>query len=308
VKLSKQELVFDGSMGHVRPLGPDPHLTSADLGWCGFLLEQHRLPSFESRDVIWMRNVVLLQQGPPVTVEIKDGTRYVSRRIMPGQVFLRPWKVRTSARCRETTEFVLVSLEPSFMGAACGGQVDTETFELSIQNGIDDRFVEGVCLALRDEVQRGGGSGRLYSESLAVSLAVHLASRYARQGGVSSRDGDQLPSRAVRRAMEYINDYLNQDLSLTRIAEAVGLSAFHFSRLFKRATGLSPHQYVVRQRVERARQLLMRSGLSLAEIALEVGFCDQSHLTLHFKRVCGTTPKVYLNQVFPARATAIEEE
>ncbi|HKQ40341.1 MAG TPA: helix-turn-helix transcriptional regulator, partial [Verrucomicrobiae bacterium] len=81
------------------------------------------------------------------------------------------------------------------------------------------------------------------------------------------------------------------------LAGAAGLSPFHFARLFKRSTGLSPHQYVLRCRVERARGLLMRSKASIAEVAVEVGFCDQSHLAAHFKRVYGVSPKAFLQQV-----------
>jgi AraC family transcriptional regulator len=295
VDFEEREVVFDGSLGRLRPLTPDPTLSSASLDWRGYRLEEHRVPSFDSRDVIWMRDVVILQRGRPVTIEIQNGDDYFPERFLPGQVSLRPSQTRSSARCEESVEFLTVSLDPGFLQAACGDALDDRP-ELTPQNAINDPFVEGVCLALRDEVISGGKSGRLYSESLATSLAMHLASRYARHDHPTLASVQHLPPRKVRQAMDHIRDELHRNLSLKEIAGAVGLSPFHFSRLFKRSTGLSPHQYVMRQRVERARQLILRGELPLAVVATEAGFCDQSHMTLHFRRICGITPSAYAAQ------------
>jgi len=92
-------------------------------------------------------------------------------------------------------------------------------------------------------------------------------------------------------AIDYIHAHLDQDLSLVQIAKVVNLSPTYFASLFKRATGISPHEYVIRQRVERAKMMLAKTDLSIADIALQVGFSSQSHLTQQFKRFTGITPK-----------------
>jgi AraC family transcriptional regulator len=285
--------------GQLLPLGDSPTLSSADLGWNGFFLEEHHMPPSEPREVIWIRDVVLVQQGQPVTIEFKDGPHFVPRRILPGRVSLRPARACTAARCDQPAELLALALEPGFLSRVCYEAQTMDGLNLTVQHGIEDRFVEGVCLALRDEVQRGGTSGQLYSESLAGSLALHLASRYARNEPKGLCDKCHLPPRKVREAMEYIRDRLSQDVSLKELAAAVGFSPFHFARLFKRSTGLSPHQYIVRQRVEEARKLLLNGHDPLASIAKQVGFYDQSHLTMHFKRVCGLTPKAYVERALP---------
>ncbi|NOT56851.1 MAG: helix-turn-helix transcriptional regulator [Deltaproteobacteria bacterium] len=97
----------------------------------------------------------------------------------------------------------------------------------------------------------------------------------------------------LRRTISYIKDHLEQDLSLVTLAAVVETSVAHFGRMFKQATGRSPHQYVLRCRMERARQLLVETDLSLAELALQVGCADQSHFTALFRAHFGLTPKAY---------------
>ena len=95
----------------------------------------------------------------------------------------------------------------------------------------------------------------------------------------------------LQQAVDYINTHLDRDLSLVQIAGVIHLSPTYFASLFKRATGISPHQYVIRQRVERAKLLLSQTDLMIADIAVQVGFSSQSHLTQQFKRLTSMTPK-----------------
>ncbi len=97
--------------------------------------------------------------------------------------------------------------------------------------------------------------------------------------------------RAVRRAIEYMHANLADSVRLEDIAGAVGLSLFHFSRTFRHATGLAPHRYLTQARVERVKALLLESEQSLAAIAEEAGFSDQSHMSKVFGKLAGTTPK-----------------
>ena len=97
--------------------------------------------------------------------------------------------------------------------------------------------------------------------------------------------------RAVRRAIEYMDANLSHSICLEDIAGAVGLSVFHFSRTFRHATGLAPHRYLILARIERVKVLLLESEQSLAAIADETGFSDQSHMSKVFRRLAGTTPK-----------------
>lgn len=95
----------------------------------------------------------------------------------------------------------------------------------------------------------------------------------------------------LQQVLDYIYTHLDRELSLAEVAEIINISPTYFASLFKQAMGVSPHQYVIQQRVERAKMMLLKTDLAIADIALQVGFSSQSHLTQQFKRLTGMTPK-----------------
>jgi AraC-like DNA-binding protein len=94
----------------------------------------------------------------------------------------------------------------------------------------------------------------------------------------------------MRRVHEYVEAHLNNRIELVELSAIAGLSVFHFAREFKQSAGVTPHYYLMRRRVERAKELLASTDLSLSEIAFATGFSDQSHFTRHFRQMIGMTP------------------
>ncbi len=95
----------------------------------------------------------------------------------------------------------------------------------------------------------------------------------------------------LQQVLDYIQTRLDRDLSLVELAKTLNLSPTYFASAFKQAIEISPHQYVIQQRVEQAKLMLSKTDLAIADIALQVGFSSQTHLTQQFKRVTGMTPK-----------------
>lgn len=127
----------------------------------------------------------------------------------------------------------------------------------------------------------------------ALELSLEKAICEDSEAGLRVISTGRVPRRAVRRAIEYIHANLSENIRLEDIAAAASLSAFHFSRTFRKATGMAPYRYLTLMRVERVKGLLRESEWSLATIAEDAGFSDQSHMTKIFKRFTGTTPKAF---------------
>ncbi len=136
------------------------------------------------------------------------------------------------------------------------------------------------------EVMRG-----FYTDALHATLLKRLAEiRREPAAGPSGRKTMPLPIWRLRRVYEFVDQHLEDRISLAALAQAAGLSRMHFAALFRAATGLRPHDYVIRRRIQRAKEMLSGSDTSIVEIALSVGFQTQAHFTTVFKRLVGFTP------------------
>jgi AraC-like DNA-binding protein len=125
-----------------------------------------------------------------------------------------------------------------------------------------------------------------------LGTAVLIPERVATGAGLPQGG---LPGYKLRRVMEFIEAHIDQPMPLERLAAAAAVSPFHFHRQFKRSTGMTPHQYIVQMRTERAKALLSGSDLPLAEVAAQSGFADQSHFTSTFRKTTSMTPRSYRN-------------
>jgi AraC family transcriptional regulator len=157
-------------------------------------------------------------------------------------------------------------------------------------DGLDLPQLRAATGAVDAELTAGAAGGRLAAESLANVLAVHLIRHILAPRRLARRPDGALPRGRLRAVVEYIEDHLDDGLSLEKMAAVSRLSTYHFDRQLKRATGRPPYQYVIMRRVERAKQLLEGGGnLPLAQVAARSGFADQSQFSHHFKRLASVT-------------------
>jgi AraC family transcriptional regulator len=188
--------------------------------------------------------------------------------------------------------FFAISMDAEFVKQIWERDFDqADDFELRTAIGVRDQVIERIGLLAQKELSEGGIGGRLYAEGLGTALAVHLLRQYgpSPRAWVIYRGG--IASRSLRRVIDYINEHLQDQLTLAELARIAELSQHHFASAFKASTGISPHRYVIERRLERARDLLRRNENSISEIAYSVGFSSQSHLTAHFRRTMGLTPR-----------------
>ncbi|BBD60198.1 AraC family transcriptional regulator [Nostoc sp. HK-01] len=194
---------------------------------------------------------------------------------------------------------MLLSLEPAFFNRIILESVDLQGVELRPYFAAPEPLIQQIALALKSELESGGMGSQLYIESLKTTLCIHLLKHHSIASDkipqFSNHKG--LSPRKLRQAISYIHENLERDLTLAEIAAVVGMSMYHFSRLFKQSTGFAPHQYVLNSRIAKAKKLLSATEKSIEQISEQVGFQSQSHFTNVFRKFMGITPKTYREQV-----------
>jgi AraC family transcriptional regulator len=165
--------------------------------------------------------------------------------------------------------------------------------KLRTEHEVFDEQVSRIALDLAQEALNGLPNGQLYAQGLCVSLIGVMANRYsARCESRTPANQRQLSLQQQKRLSDLIHGQLSEDLSLTRLAEAVGLSTYYFVRVFKSTYGTTPHRFVQERRLEAAAAALQRdSRSSIAEIAFEHGFANQAHMTGLMRQRFGVTPR-----------------
>ncbi|HEX2554300.1 MAG TPA: AraC family transcriptional regulator [Microvirga sp.] len=158
----------------------------------------------------------------------------------------------------------------------------------------DERLMR-IMRLIAEECAAGGQVDRLFAEGLMLALLSSLATSEI-PGPVAEPSYGRLAPWQLRRATAYLLDNLAADIDLERLAATVELSKSHFARGFRESTGSPPHRWLLTARIDRAKSLLLASRLSLAEVALEVGFADQSHFTRTFTKFVGVSPRAWLRQ------------
>lgn len=213
------------------------------------------------------------------------------QRVHPGEACVIPSSQPHTVWWDRETELVAFELDREFVTSAAHESLSGWRGDIVEKYGADDSAIRMLSLALQAEFHGGLAFGRVYLESLATVLAVHLVKHYAAGQTVPVRlYRGGLTKQRLRRATEFMAEHLQRDVTLGEIANAVGVSRFHFARQLKQSTGFAPHQYLVQMRIERAKQLLSATTLPIIEIAHATGFRAQSHFTAVFRRHVGVTP------------------
>jgi AraC family transcriptional regulator len=277
-------------------------LSSACSNWHNLLVEEHRVPSNELDDAMFIQHVVSVNVGRRVTLEItKEGRSCV---LETGAVSLFPSHQSFFSRRKKeeswSAHVILVALDPVFVSqTATELEVDPDHVELVEQRTGNDPTLRHIAMALHAGLQAGRTSDPAYAEGLSISLAVHLLREYGCFAVSPKHAHCGLSREKLTRAIEYIQDQLTANVTVSGIARAVHMSPYHFTRLFKQSTGLSPHRYVIQARTKKAKELLTSDKFSIVEVAHRVGFADQSHLTRHLKNAFGVTPKMLQRGRYP---------
>jgi len=242
------------------------------------------VPAFE-------KAIVSVHVGPSARMCCRHGSETRSGVAIHGDVEIIPWGMPGSWELKQVDTALVMSLSPRLLeDAAEESGLNARGLELRSRFYTRDVRIEHIAWAVKSEMENGYPCGRLYLDCLATALSLHLVRQHSSLSNPSRGINGKMPPGKLKQILLFIDDHLNQDLSLAEIAQIAGLSVSYCGVLFRDAVGQSIHQYVLRRKVERAAWLLKERKLSISQVALETGFAHQSHLALHMRRLLGTTP------------------
>lgn len=297
MSVDKSKAINFNSQEISSPITLSPIISSAGKGWDNIGIGYYSLPANETPEISFLQHIIAVHVDK---YSIK-GERLIEGRVVKetytnGKIAIYPAYMTQSMNWDKEIEFINLSLEPNFLVNCVDRSIDSNKIEILPQFAIEDPVIYSLGLALKKEVESDNNS-LLYAESAATMLAVHIFRNYAVQKPIIKNFAGGIPRCQLKFVIEYIKENLDRNLSLIQLAELVQMSPNYFVRLFKQSTGVTPYQYVLNCRINKAKELLKDHKLTLAEISQQLGFYDQSRFTNTFRKRMGITPKRYRNSL-----------
>jgi AraC family transcriptional regulator len=277
-------------------------VSSEEVGWEGIVVHAYHEPAALEWIDSGMRDssLVLIARGSLHLEHRPVNGPWSEQNLHQGDLLLQPggttsselrWKCLSS----EPLHLLYIHLSHDLLSRTAQELTKHDPAHLDLVRhfGFQDPLLTQIGLALWQELEQSAPAGKLYGQTAAQMLAVHLLRHYTALSVDIQERSQGFTPRQMNHLVDFILAHLGENLSLEILAQQVGFSPYHFARLFRETTGQSPHQFVQQQRIERAKQLLRETDVPLAHVALESGFANQSHLTRVFKRHLNLTPRVY---------------
>src|SRR5215469_9127591 len=273
----------------------------------GVAIKTHRGTRGDGPATTLDKHILVMGSKHPSRFEIRRGVNQRASYIrQPGSLCLIP-----AGECpliRAETEFSLVACAfDSRLVSALNSELERPDGGLRLQLHFQDRAAEQLMTLLLADAHEGFSTERLYTEYLAQALTVRMLyqGRQSRQETIN-RGASALPRYVLRRIIERMRCF-SCDLSLQALANESGYSRVHFVRMFRAATGYSPHNYLLNLKLERVRELLENPSMSLIDIALDCGFSRHSHMSRLFHKIVGVTPSASVAAYGRELATGLTE-
>ena len=266
----------------------------------GLIIDHHIEPPDEIEVGITNYHILgyLLSDFAPRQVTRIDGKEYdgINKK---GDIWLKPATCGGFWHWESNDEALIFTIEPAFLRKVAAENDCPNADALEIQPVVhkSDRDLDNLVTMFMREMNHANLGNILVLESLVDLFMVHLLRNYCTFPAKTGERSEGLAPGKLKRAIEYINDNLNHSITVSQIAETIDISQYYFSREFKKSTGLTPHEYVVTQRILKAKELLKDEKLSMEEIVHHCGFTHQSHMGKLFRKHIGTTPKRYRNEM-----------
>jgi AraC family transcriptional regulator len=281
------------------PLRGERLLDSAASPWTGLRVIAKQLGAKgQLRNHAWTRTMVALVSRGHARFTFQSATLSYSGLLVPGSLIVIPQAYEVlSFAWVGAHEQVLVTFLTEEIAALAPRFATLRDSIREASFGLNDRVMELILRAMQAEIVAGCPSGAVFGESISAAFAARLANLVGSPRTQSPASGPTLTPSQQKRVLDYIRNHLTQEFGLAELARVIDASPSHFARVFRTTFGMPPYRYVIEQRILEAKRLMAGGTQSISEIALMLGFSSQSHFTVTFRKVTGTTPKGFLGNL-----------
>ena len=292
-----QAFGVDQTHGMLAQCGNTVIARSDDLGWTSLYASAQIERPFEASFSAVDDLLVVMHRDGPANIDGSTGDHRFSHSVPAGGLHIIPGGSDFDINLGEELQTLHVYIRRDVLVEVAAHMVlgDPETVRVNPTVVEQDRELAGLMESVFLSLRHSDPGTALYIDFLSQAIAAHIIRSYSgstvRRIDAVQKSGKWSP--IVDTAVDYMRKHIDQPLRLTEISKAVNCSASHLAREFRLSTGMPPHQFLIRLRVENARQLLAESHISVAEVAFECGFSHQEHMTRHFRNHCGTTPAAF---------------
>jgi AraC family transcriptional regulator len=269
--------------------------------WGGIALEKYKVPAVFIPRHEHPEHFLHVVLSGTVKYEVNTKGRNLRFTSQPGTIFLLPRGTVDQVNWAGPYQGIVVAIHPRLLTNLLDETAHESNVELTERWDLIDEHISALLVEMAADLEDGSPAGAIYGESLANALGVYLLKRYAVRPLTPVVVKGGLPGYRLKRVLDYIANSLEENISLSQLAAIAGMSPHYFSELFKQSTGRTPHNYVVRERIERAKQRLRDPKCSIVEAGLDAGFQNSSHFARIFRRLEGITPSRFRGDSVPTK-------
>jgi AraC family transcriptional regulator len=275
----------------IPPFPTLPTVSSRHVGWDGIAMESFiDVPACSVPEHEHPTHFLNLQRSGQITFEWMTDGRTRRAKHGPGNLYILPAGTRDRLTRSGPTDQIVLVMAPQFLARALDETAHLADIELITHWNLRDRHIACLMLALHADLEDGSPAGPLYGESLGVALAHYLIRRYSVRASRQLENKGGMPTVRLNRVLDFMRGNCAKEMRLWELARLAGMSPHYFCELFKKSTGLSPPQYSLRCRIDRAKIFLRSPQYTVSRVTKATGFADQSHFTKVFRRIVGVTP------------------
>jgi len=281
----------------VVPLLPDEPLSNSVVSpVSGLIVETHLLRATEIPEHEHSSLCLHLQTSGPIRAEWWSDGKHVEANHGPGSMMLTAPGTRDRAHWHQPSERIVLSLDESYLLRAVEELGKNRHLRFENQWVFEDRQLALILSEFRREMESKWEMGFLYSEHLGMSLVIALIRKYSQDMDIPPVARGGISRVRLQRVLDYIEANSHLEIGLDDLAGVANMSRFHFVRLFRGATGVTPYRYLIDRRLQVAKTLLRLDTRNVSEIALEAGFQNTRSFARVFRRFVGVSPSEYKRQ------------